>query len=306
MSKSVSILVSLYKPNEQYLIEQLESIKSQDYRDFEVVIYNDCPEDINRASAIAHCLEGCTMRYYHGEQNVGYTKAFETLVLLAKGEYLAFCDQDDIWTSSRLREGVKALDEGHVLAVCDRAIINEHSNIVIESWKASHPRNPEVNWKTGDSFTAQAAFTCYAIGMATMVRKSAACSFTPFPACTGHDLWVALCASAVGTCSFIDKPLVMYRRHSNNVTGTFSGIKNKRDWYRERVENKYELSQVFRKRFPDNERASEICDFAQARMDRNIQGILKHRSLAPIVAYFEIVLKFLPDPLFKAALSLRR
>jgi glycosyltransferase involved in cell wall biosynthesis len=35
--------------------------------------------------------------------NLGYTKAFEKLISFSTGDYIAFCDQDDIWHEDKIK-----------------------------------------------------------------------------------------------------------------------------------------------------------------------------------------------------------
>ena len=188
---------------------------------------------------------------------------------------------------------------GYGLAVCDRSIIDADGNIETKSWKAAHPKSIECNWSSGDNITVSAAFRCYAIGMATMAKTELVKQFLPFPTCTGHDKWIALCASACGPCAYINEPLVRYRRHGNNVTGLFQGITCKQDWYSERVEPSLELAQEFARRFPNCSEGKQILYFAEARRDQNIKKILKLAKYEPTLALFEAILPLLPNKLFK-------
>ena len=295
MSGLVSVLLSLYHPNELYLIKQLDTINAQTYPLLEVIVYNDCPDDINRRALVEEHLSRCDVKYVHGEENLGYVKAFERLVSLANGEYLAFCDQDDEWVPSRIARGVAALEKGAVLVICDRSIIDANGTVETASWRHAHPRSPEVNWDTGDDITSRAAFTCYGIGMAMMIRADVARSLQPFPEHTGHDKWLTLAASELGPCAFIDEPLVKYRRHGRNLTGAFKGIASREEWYRDRTVSSYELARRFADRFPESEHNAAILEFAEARLRGDVRRIFHARSLAPLVAWFEIGLNLLPS-----------
>ena len=301
-----SVLMSIYRPDERYLSEQLESIAAQDRDDFEVIIYNDCPEDDTWEDFCREHCPGHPVRYVASERNRGYIKAFEYLVGLAEGEYVALCDQDDRWLPNRLSRGVELLDRGYLLVSCDRQVIDREGAVTEASWRASHSGDASVVWQTGDHFTAQAGFSCYSIGMATMLRTDVARSLVPFPTCTGHDKWLALGASAMGDCANIEEPLVQYRQHGGNQTGSLHGVSCKADWYRDRTRCAYELVEEFGKRFPNHPDLAEMRAFAQARLDGDVMGMWRHRWLAPQVASFEIALRFVPDWVFRTALRLWR
>ena len=302
----VSVLISIYRPDERFLAEQLETVDDQDFDDFEVVVYNDCPED---RSWEDFCRAHCTrhpLRYEQGTQNLGYKKAFEHLVTIAEGEYLALADQDDRWLPGRISRGVKVLDEGFLLVSCDRQIIDGDGNLGDESWRTNHPRDAASNWNTGDHITPKAAFTCYSLGMATMMRTDTARALIPFPTCCGHDKWLTLGASAMGPIASIDVPLVQYRRHGANKTGTLHAVDCKDDWYRTRTQDSHELVCDFVGRFPDCPDGPAMLAFAEARLHGDVRGIWQHRELAPAVARFEIVLHYMPEWMFKCLLAVMR
>lgn len=60
--KSISILMSLYNPNESFLFKQLDSINNQDYKGpIEVLVHNDNPKDMDRELQISDHLPNCTV-----------------------------------------------------------------------------------------------------------------------------------------------------------------------------------------------------------------------------------------------------
>ena len=169
-----------------------------------------------------------------------------------------------------------------------------------------HPGDASLTWETGEDITARAAFTCYAIGMATMLRTDVARQLVPFSTHTGHDMWLALGASVLGPCANIPETLVQYRRHGANQTGALVGVSSKKDWYQSRTRDSAGVVADFAAVFPGHPALSEMQAFAEARVRRDIPGIWRHRDLAPDVARFEIALALCPDLLFRAALALWR
>ena len=302
----VSVIMSIYRPDAGYLEEQLRSIDEQDFDDFELVVYNDCPDDPDWEGFCRQHVTRHPLRYVVGERNLGYVGAFETLVGLAEGEYLVLCDQDDVWLPGRVSRGVELLDEGYLLVFCDYQIIDGEGKVTCESWQQAHPKDGSVTWRSGEHITSRAAFACYALGMATMLRTDVARALRPYPHITGHDKWLALGASAMGPCANIGEPLVQYRQHGSNQTGVLRGISSKDDWYQHRTQSSLELVEEFARRFPDSPDLEEMRGFAEARVNGDVRGIWRHRSLSPQVAAFETVLHFTPEWAFRTALKLLR
>lgn len=103
----ISILMSCYKSNFEYLKEQIDSIINQTEQDWELLIYNDGTDG----------LEEWIKRYndkriiYYDGIHLGYSKAYNYLLYFADGEYICFCDHDDIWRWDKLEIEKKYLDE---------------------------------------------------------------------------------------------------------------------------------------------------------------------------------------------------
>lgn len=294
----VCVLLSAYKPDLKFFAEQLDSIDKQTFP-LTLLVRNDCPESDSLERFIQAHITKNAYRYYHGDNNLGYAKSFEALLSLAEGDYVVLCDQDDIWEPNRVEVSLNhMLEEGSILDVCDRSVIDENGNILVKSYRKAHPNSPEVNWCSGEDITVQAASVCYGIGMALMLDASAAKSMIPFPESTAHDLWLTLGCSELGKCSFTMTPLVKYRRHGGNETGFLAGVSSKDDWYSTRVKNRVDTARRFADRFPDSPHLKEILGFAEARERRSIIGLLKYRRACPSIAKADIIIRLVPNWLF--------
>lgn len=105
----VSVLMPVYKTNEVHLREAIESILSQTFTDFEFLILDDCPEDDREA--IVKSYDDKRIKYLKNEQNLGISSSRNKLIDMAKGEYLAVFDHDDISLPTRFAKQVQYLDE---------------------------------------------------------------------------------------------------------------------------------------------------------------------------------------------------
>lgn len=305
-ANDVQVLLSAYKPNLKFFAEQLDSIDNQTYP-ITLLVRNDCPESASLERFIQLHMKNNSYRYYHGKQNLGYIKSFEELLSRSNCKYVVLCDQDDIWEPNRVEASLnQMLKEDSILDVCDRSVIDENGNMLVESYRKAHPNLPEVNWCSGQDITVQAASVCYGIGMALMLNQSAAKLMIPFPESTAHDLWLTLGCSELGKCSFTMAPLVKYRRHGSNETGFLAGIASKDDWYSTRVRNRVDTAKQFAKKFPDSPHLNEIIGFADAREHRSIVGLIKYRRACPSIAIAEIALRLIPNWLFVLVLKYLR
>ena len=301
---SVCVLLSAYKPALRLFGEQLDSIDRQTYP-LTLIVRNDAPDTNSLEPFISEHIKRQSYIYIHGEQNLGYIKSFESLLISANSEFVVFCDQDDVWEENRIEYALRQMiTQDSVLDVCDRCVIDEVGNVITPSYRKTHRNSPEVSWTTGDDITVQAATVCYGIGMALMVRTAIAKSLIPFPESTAHDLWITLGCSELGKCSFSELPLVRYRRHGSNVSGFFADIDSKKAWYESRVKNRLDTARQFADRFPQSPHLVEILGFAEARNDRSVIGLIKYRKANPKIALFEILMKFTPDWIFRHSVKL--
>src|SRR5258708_3065972 len=101
----ISVCIPAYG-RARLLPELLDSIVSQDYDDFEIVICeNDSPEraEIRRVADRYERTSGRRIRYFENERNLGYDGNIRRLVRQATGKYLCFCGNDDLLAPGGLK-----------------------------------------------------------------------------------------------------------------------------------------------------------------------------------------------------------
>ncbi|MFI3244183.1 MAG: glycosyltransferase [Akkermansia sp.] len=105
----VSVLIPIYKTNAKHLGEAIDSILSQSFRDFELLILNDSP-DQTKLGDIVRAYQDNRIKYHINEKNLGIAQSRNKLIDLAQGEYLAIMDHDDISLPQRFEKQVAFLD----------------------------------------------------------------------------------------------------------------------------------------------------------------------------------------------------
>ena len=107
MTPVVSILMPVYK-TAPYLREAVDSILSQSFTDFELIVLNDCsPDD---AEEILDTYSDPRIVRYKGEKNVGLSNILNVGIGMAQGKYVARMDSDDVSLPDRLRIQVDYLE----------------------------------------------------------------------------------------------------------------------------------------------------------------------------------------------------
>jgi len=201
----VSILMPIYKTEPAYLKEAIESVLHQTYSDFEFLILDDCPKD-TRESLITS-FKDKRIKYFKNEKNLGISQSRNKLLDLAKGEYIAIMDHDDVSLPDRLAEQVKVLDKNAKIGV-------------VGCWVERFPNKkiakyPEQN-KDIERYLMQG---CAVAHTAAMVRKSALKQYRyeeKFSPSEDYCLWCRL----LGKTEFynIPKVLMKYRWYEGNTS----------------------------------------------------------------------------------------
>lgn len=119
----VSVLTPLYNTKEQHLRECIESILNQTFRNFEFILLNDSPDNKELAK-IVKSYNDPRIVYVENETNIGISEARNKLIKLAKAEYLAIFDHDDISLPNRLALEVDYLDKNPDIGVVSGNIMN--------------------------------------------------------------------------------------------------------------------------------------------------------------------------------------
>ena len=125
----VSVLMSIYN-GERYLREAINSILNQTFRDFEFLIINDGSTD--RTAQILKSCNDPRMKIINNKKNIGLTKSLNKGLHLAKGEYIARQDADDVSAPDRLEKEVNFLETHRDYAVVGTfvKILNEDSEVI--------------------------------------------------------------------------------------------------------------------------------------------------------------------------------
>lgn len=104
----ISVVMPVYN-GEKYLREAIDSILNQTFSDFEFIIINDASKD--GTEEIIKSYEDDRIVYLKNEQNLGVAGTLNRGLGVAKGEYIARMDSDDISLPERLKKQVEYMDK---------------------------------------------------------------------------------------------------------------------------------------------------------------------------------------------------
>lgn len=203
----ISVLMPIYKTNETYLKEAIESILNQTFTDFEFLILDDCPEETREDVVLSY--HDKRIKYFKNEANLGITPSRNKLIDLAQGEYLAVFDHDDISLPERFFKQVAYLDA--------------HSEVGVVSAKVKNMLSGQVSdYPTEDNDIKLSLMRSCAISHScSMIRKSVLMANNiryeeQFSPSEDYALW---CRLIPYTCFYnLDEVLFYYREHLQNTS----------------------------------------------------------------------------------------
>lgn len=130
MNPEITVLMSVYN-GEKYLREAIESILNQTYKNFEFLIINDGSTDSSRDIILSY--NDPRIQLVDNEQNIGLTRSLNKGLKLARGEYIARMDADDISMPERLGKEVAFLDQNKNVG-----LVGTYYLMINENGKALH------------------------------------------------------------------------------------------------------------------------------------------------------------------------
>lgn len=124
----VTVLMTVYN-GAKYLPLTLKSLLSQSYRDFELLIINDCSTD--ESMFIVESIKDSRIRVHHNEKNIGQTQSLNVGLLMAKGKWIARMDADDFAFPLWLEKQVECCERYPDYAVisCQAVAMDENNQI---------------------------------------------------------------------------------------------------------------------------------------------------------------------------------
>ena len=224
----VSVILATYQ-GEQYLAQQLESLRCQSRPPDELIVIDDASSDATPAmlrdfAATAPFPVELVLRTEH----LGTWTTFEEGLRLATGDIIFICDQDDIWRPEKLAvmadrmagqpEALMAFSDANLIAADGRLIGRSRWRVAGFSPRQSRAVSLDP---FGPLLSRQAVSGC------TMaIRSELLAALLPFPIdihpglpVMMYDRWISLVAAAAAPVIAVPERLVDYRIHPAQQIG---------------------------------------------------------------------------------------
>lgn len=211
----ISIALATYNGS-KYLHEQIDSILNQSIFDFELIICDDNSSDGTVEILNEYKQKDSRIKVFQNGKNLGFKKNFEKAISLCTGEFIAFCDQDDIWTPNHLEILINKIGVHDCIGANAEFIDYAGNSLGITMKKFTPIHNIPKSLK--EVFDHE-VYGNIIQGSASLIRKSLfeKCPVIPNDA-EYHDYWFAMNACLNKGCIYVDDVILKYRRHQNNVT----------------------------------------------------------------------------------------
>ena len=206
----ISIIIPYHK-KKNFFKETIESINNQSYKNFEViVIYDDTDKsELDYVKKIIRNFK-FKKKLIINNKNIGAGLSRNKGIKVSKGEYIAFCDADDLWNKDKLKIQLSFMKKNNILFSHSNYLIIDYTSKTIGNLKV--PKNISYN---------QLIKSCD-IGLSTvmisrfLIRKNL---FSDLKTKEDYLLWIKLIRHLKNFKS-INKDLVYWRLLKNSLSSS--------------------------------------------------------------------------------------
>jgi glycosyltransferase involved in cell wall biosynthesis len=313
---TVTVALAIYNPDAGWLEAQLRSIAAQTYRNIELLAIDDASRDVPFADTEAifsSVFNGSGIRYklMRNAQNLGSSQTFAKLTGLAQGEYISYCDQDDIWLPHKTAALLDALKQSDApLAYSNLSVINGAGVLIADSLPGFRKRLRHLE---GQGLAPHLLFRNFTNGTAMMMPADTAKSALPFPDNIIADHWLTLWAAAKGRIVYLPEPLVKYRLHGSNQSAVMAGVHDKKSYFEHRILKGQRRFEQYKTRLAHHPGLTDVIRGGALWFDARgkwfaegsgFYDLWRRREWGKQVTVFELLAARLPSPVFTALIRL--
>ena len=210
----VSVIMPLYN-SKKYVKDAIESILNQTYKDLEIIAINDGSKD--GCADIVRGIKDDRLVFIDSEDNHGFVYTLNWCMSLAKGEYIARLDDDDIAYPTRIEKQVRFMEEHPEVSISGTGM-----NILIDGETRTDSFVPILGSK---QIKFSLPFSNMAFAHSSFIMRKSIIDkydieYEIFKQCPDYHMICVM--SQYGEVDRIEEPLVGYRIHSAQSTAVRS------------------------------------------------------------------------------------
>ncbi|MDT7041568.1 glycosyltransferase family 2 protein [Candidatus Nitronereus thalassa] len=231
----VSVGLPVYN-GENFLVEAIDSILGQTYKDFELIISDNHSTDRTEEICRKYEARDDRVKYYRAEKNMGASWNFNRVVELASGEYFQWMAHDDVLAPTFIEKAVAVLDSDPtvVLAFSKTKFINEEGKYL----KDYNYQLDVESYQWSRRFVDLIVADQIVVEIFGLMRADVLWSTLPFGSYVGSDRVMLGELSLRGRFHKMPEPLFYHREHSNRSTKANPSLQSRLKWFDTSKKNK--------------------------------------------------------------------
>ena len=193
----------------------IDSVLAQTYQDWELVFWDDCSTDAS--ASIAASYSDPRIRYLLSPEDTPLGRARDLAIRQARGEWIAFIDQDDLWVPNKLELQLAAAGSDPAVGMVYGRTVSFFPDGSERDYDHRHEYMPLPD---GDIFRELFEDSCFICVSSTMMRRAAVAALGGIPAefQVSPDYFLYLALARGHRVRAVQQVVCRYRIHSGNMT----------------------------------------------------------------------------------------
>ena len=197
------------------VLRALDSIIAQTYRDIEIIVVDDSPTDYPEREAVQSAVmkrqsenQDISIKYIAHEKNMGACVARNTGLDVARGEYVAYLDDDDEWLPEKIEKQIQVIQNSNAALVYCGSISKNDTTRKETVGKKEYIKGNAFKRLLYSNFIESTSYP--------LIRKECLLNIGGFDplmqSAQDYDVWLRIAKQY--EIDYVDQPLVRYHIHA--------------------------------------------------------------------------------------------
>jgi len=225
MQPDISVIMPVYN-SRQYLACAIESVLAQTHKNFELILVDDGSTDGCDVICDAYAQKDSRVRVIH-KSNGGISSARNAGITAARGEYLAFCDNDDRYLPNLLRDNYRLAKQNNADIIRFKRLrisYKENGRVIKSTDYLNHYAVLKGDDIAKEYFTLLTGYLTVwnALYRSSMIKENGIC-FPEYMKFGGEDIWFSCSSYEKADCIVLNPKIYYYwiQREKHSATGQF-------------------------------------------------------------------------------------